>query len=204
MTLSRPALVFCGPSGVGKSTILKHLFKKYPDTFKFSVSRMSVVNVYHPNTFVDTTRSPREGEQCGREYHFVTHEVFEAMVAEEKFIEHTRFASNCYGTSKQAIQDVQAEGKQCILDLDWQGVLSVRRLKLDARVVFIKPPSISALRDRLSQRGTESTDSLDQRLKSAEEDLLLQEKNEDLCDLILVNDDINEACRIVEEFIFNA
>ena len=134
----------------------------------------------------------------------MSHDVFDEMIKEDKFIEHTRFASNCYGTSKQTIQDVQAEGKQCILDLDWQGVLSVRRLHLDARVIFIKPPSMTALRDRLSQRGTESTDSLDQRLKSAEEDLLLQQQNEELCDLILVNDDITEACKTVEEFIFSA
>lgn len=124
------------------------------------------------------------------------------MISEEKFIESTKFASNYYGTSKQSIEDVQKEGKICILDLDWQGVLSVRRLNLDARVVFIKPPSICALRSRLFGRGTESTESLEERLKAAEEDMLEQEKNSSLCDLIIVNDDINVACDSVEKFIF--
>lgn len=153
---------------------------------------------------VDTTRKPREGEQDGREYHFVTHDQFEWMIDEDKFIEHTKFASNFYGTSKQAIEDVQKEGKCCVLDLDWQGVLSVRRLNLDAKVIFLRPPSMSALRDRLNARGTESTESLDARLQAAEKDMLQQEQSEHLCDLVLVNDDIDVACKQVEEFIFQS
>lgn len=139
-----------------------------------------------------------------REYHFVSHEVFEQMIQEDKFIEHTRFASNRYGTSKKTIEDIQNEGKICILDLDWQGILSVRRLNLDARVIFIRPPSLETLRVRLHNRGTESTESLHERLKAAGEDMRQQEQNEQLCDLILVNDDIEEACSKVENFIFNS
>lgn len=153
---------------------------------------------------VDTTRKPREGEQNGREYHFVTQAEFESMIQENKFIEYTKFASNYYGTSKMAIEDVRKEGKVCILDLDWQGVLSVRRLQLDAQVIFLRPPSIEALRQRLSGRGTESTDSMTERLQAAEADLKLQEENVELCDLVVVNDDIDVACRQVDQFIFQA
>ncbi len=131
-------------------------------------------------------------------------EEFESMIKEDKFIEWTQFASNYYGTSKMAIEAIQNEGKWCILDLDWQGVKSVRRLNLNARVIFIKPPSMESLRNRLSQRGSESTDSLDERLKAAEVDMKEQERDQDLCDLVLINDDINLACSTAENFIFNS
>lgn len=124
------------------------------------------------------------------------------MIEEEKFIEYTKFTSNYYGTSKMAIEQVQKEGKICVLDLDWQGVLSVRRLQLDAKVIFIRPPSLQSLRDRLTSRGSESTESLEARLSKAEEDMVAQEQNTELCDLVLVNDNIDEACRRVENFLF--
>lgn len=124
------------------------------------------------------------------------------MITADQFIEHTKFASNHYGTSKMAIEAVQKEGRICILDVDWQGVLSVRRLKLDCRVVFMRPPSVSALRMRLTGRGTESSESLDERLKQAEEDMAQQERNEGLCDLTIVNDDINTTYKQIEDFIF--
>lgn len=125
------------------------------------------------------------------------------MISEDKFIEYTQFASNCYGTSKAAIESIQKAGMFCVLDLDWQGVVSIRKLNLNARVIFIKPPSIDALRERLSGRGTESSSSLNERLLAAEADLEEAEKDAHHCDLVLINDDITEACNSVESFILN-
>src|SRR4051794_9494766 len=107
-------VVFCGPSGVGKSTILKLLFAKHPDVFKFSISRIILYHVHH--LYADTTRQPRAGEQHGREYYFVSHADFERLLATDQFIEHTTFAGNYYGTSQMAVAEIQKEGKVCVLD----------------------------------------------------------------------------------------
>ncbi|GAA5901573.1 hypothetical protein JCM6882_006315, partial [Rhodosporidiobolus microsporus] len=103
--LVRP-VVICGPSGTGKSTLLKKLFNEFPDKFGFSISH--------------TTRAPRPGEQPGVSYHYVTREAFHDLVAKDGFIEHAEFSGNCYGTSVQAVEDVKKGGKMCILDIDTQ------------------------------------------------------------------------------------
>lgn len=120
----KPPIVISGPSGTGKSTLLKRLFAAHPGTFGFSVSRNpppSLLTQTHTNLDAkDTTRLPRAGEADGVEYHFTTREAFEALVAEGAFIEHAQFSGNCYGTSVKAVKDVAAKGLVCILDIEME------------------------------------------------------------------------------------
>ncbi|CAH1759931.1 5608_t:CDS:2 [Entrophospora sp. SA101] len=150
-------IVVSGPSGTGKSTLLKRLFEEYPNKFGFSISH--------------TTRSPRPGEQNGREYHFVPREKFFELIKQNKFIEHAEFSGNLYGTSVDAVKAVADLGKICILDIELQGVKSVKKTDLNARYLFIAPPSIEVLESRLRKRGTETESSIEARLKAAKEEL---------------------------------
>ena len=171
-------LVLSGPSGVGKSTIIKAMNKKYPDTFGFSVSH--------------TTRGPRPGEEDGVDYHFTTTDAMVQGIAEGAFIESATFSGNMYGTSYAAVRDVMDAGKICVLDVELQGTLAIRASDLNARVVVVFPPNMDVLEERLRARGTESEESIQLRLKAAKEDMAYVRENP-VADLILVNDDLNTA-----------
>jgi len=168
-------VVFCGPSGVGKSTLVKQLMAEFPSLFGFSISH--------------TTRSPRPGELNGREYHFVTKEVMEEGIKNNEFIESAVYSGNTYGTSKKSVQDVQANGQMCILDIDVQGVKQIKGTDLNPRLIFVKPPSLEDLKSRLIGRGTETEESLSKRLAVAQEEIAYGEIPGNF-DLILVNDDV--------------
>lgn len=147
-------LVICGPSGSGKSTLLKKLFKEFPDTFGFSVSH--------------TTRKPRPGEENGVHYHFVSVEDMQVAIENGEFIETAVFSGNMYGTSKQAVENVQQQGKVCVLDIEIEGVKQVRNSdRLNPLLVFINPPSVDELERRLRGRKTETEESLQKRLNTA-------------------------------------
>ncbi|KAJ1986710.1 guanylate kinase [Dimargaris cristalligena] len=184
-TSKRP-VVLSGPSGTGKSTLLKLLFKDHPNTFGFSVSH--------------TTRQPREGEKDGVSYHFVTRPEFERAVTNGEFIESAEFSGNYYGTSIKAVKDVLDAGKICILDIDMQGVISVKKTDLNARFVFIAPPSPDALEERLNSRGTETTESLEMRLRTAKKELAYAAIPGNH-DKIIINDDLATAYKELERFI---
>ncbi|KAI9827032.1 MAG: guanylate kinase [Phylliscum demangeonii] len=154
--LPRP-VVISGPSGAGKSTLLKRLFAEHPDTFGFSVSH--------------TTRPPRAGEQDGREYHFVDRPTFGRLIRDHAFLEHAVFSHNQYGTSFQAVRDVAARGRICVLDIEMEGVKQVKRSSLNARFVFVAPPSLEELERRLRARGTEDEASLEARLAQARREM---------------------------------
>ncbi|CAJ0625783.1 23352_t:CDS:2 [Entrophospora sp. SA101] len=179
-------IVVSGPSGTGKSTLLKRLFEEYPNKFGFSISH--------------TTRSPRPGEQNGREYHFVPREKFFELIKQNKFIEHAEFSGNLYGTSVDAVKAVADLGKICILDIELQGVKSVKKTDLNARYLFIAPPSIEVLESRLRKRGTETESSIEARLKAAKEELEYADL-EGSHDFIVVNDDLNTAYEKFKNFI---
>lgn len=180
-------VVISGPSGTGKSTLLKRLFAEYPDKFGFSVSH--------------TTRSPRLGEINGKDYNFVTRESFQSLITSNGFIEHAQFGSNLYGTSVAAIKSVAEQGRICILDIEMEGVKQVKRREdLNARFVFLAPPSMEELERRLRGRNTETEESLQQRLAQARNELAFSQ-TPGAHDKIVVNDDLDRAYGELKEFI---
>jgi guanylate kinase len=184
--MTRP-IVISGPSGTGKSTLLKKLFTEYPDRFGFSVS--------------NTTRQPREGEVNGKDYHFCTVDEFKKLIEEKKFIEWAQFSGNYYGTTVKAVKDVAEQGKQCILDIDMQGVKSVKQTDLNARCLFLSPPSIEELRARLSGRGTETPESFEKRISAASAEMEYAKTG--AYDKIIVNDDLEKAYREFRAFVID-
>lgn len=184
--LTPAPLVIAGPSGSGKSTLLKRLMEEFQDCFGFSVSH--------------TTRKPRPGEEHGKEYFFVEHDEFESSIQNEDFIEFTRFSNNYYGTSKKAVIDVQSSGKICILDVEMDGVKNLKKTHLNPRFVFVKPPSMEILEDRLRNRGTETEESIKRRLDRAIEELRFGEI-QGMFDLTITNDDFEKAYEMLRDFI---
>eukprot|EP00042_Codosiga_hollandica_P043683 m.417968 g.417968 ORF g.417968 m.417968 type:complete len:225 (-) comp56621_c0_seq7:1639-2313(-) len=185
-SVAAPPLVLAGPSGSGKSSLLDKLFKEYSSAFAFSVSH--------------TTRKPRPGEIHGKAYFFTTKEELEAGVARGEFVESTTFAGNMYGTSKHAVQSVIDAGKICVLDIDVAGCQSVRKTDLNARFIFIAPPSLEALEKRLRVRGTETEDSLAARLGNAKREMDYGNTPGNF-DKVIINDDIDTAYAELVDFL---
>ncbi|XP_054374895.1 guanylate kinase isoform X9 [Pongo abelii] len=169
MSGPRP-VVLSGPSGAGKSTLLKRLFQEHSGIFGFSVSH--------------TTRNPRPGEENGKgpvcpldgpssspDYYFVTREVMQRDIAAGDFIEHAEFSGNLYGTSKAAVQAVQAMNRICVLDVDLQGVRNIKATDLRPIYISVQPPSLHVLEQRLRRRNTETEESLAKRLAAAQADM---------------------------------
>jgi len=179
-------VVFCGPSGVGKSTLVKRLQLEFPTTFGFSVSH--------------TTRKPRLGEVSGIDYHFVSREDMLKAINSGEFIEYAEFSGNLYGTSKKAVEDVQSKGKMCILDIDVQGVKQIKLTDLSPRLIFIQPPTLDSLRTRLVNRGTETAESLQKRLSVAEAEMAYGVGHGNF-DLIIINDVIEVAYSKLRDFL---
>ena len=180
-------LVFFGPSGVGKSTLISMLMGRFPDVFSFSVSH--------------TTRQIRPGETDGIEYFFTDVESFMKGLDDGIFVEWTIFASNYYGTSKESLRRATLNGKICVLDLDINGVKSMMESKDFASLfILIKPKSIDDLKVRLHKRTTNGTnDDIDIRLEKAINDM--SKLDEDMFDLVLINDDINETYEKLVHFL---
>ncbi|KAK3604121.1 hypothetical protein CHS0354_001118 [Potamilus streckersoni] len=171
-------IVMSGPSGSGKSTLLQKLFEEFPHHFAFSVSH--------------TTRSPRPGETHGKEYFFVSREEFESMIKNKEFLEHAVFSGNRYGTSMNSVESLQKSGKICILDVEINGVKSIKKTNLNALFIFIRPPSLEILSERLRARGTESEDKVQQRLNTAQEALEYANQPGSY-DHIIINDNLDTA-----------
>ena len=166
--------VVSSPSGGGKGTIIRRVLEVVPD-LSYSVSY--------------TTRAPRNGEVNGREYFFVDRKQFEEMVAGGEFLEWANVHGNLYGTSKTQVATETSAGVDIILEVDVQGAASVRRLGLDSVSIFILPPSLDTLRQRLLLRGTDTPESLAVRLRNAPEELSQYSS----FDYLILNDDVERA-----------
>jgi guanylate kinase len=166
--------VVSSPSGGGKGTLIKRVLK-------------SMANVSYSVSY--TTRNPRPGELDGREYYFVTTELFEQMIARNEFLEWAHVHEKLYGTARNQVSKELSAGRDIILEVDVQGAASVRRLIADSVSIFILPPSFSVLRDRLVARGTDSAEELELRLRNAPEEL----KDYTAFDYVIINDDADRA-----------
>ncbi|OLP82986.1 Guanylate kinase [Symbiodinium microadriaticum] len=185
------ACVITGPSGVGKSTLIKKLMAEFPGQFGFSVSH--------------TTREPRPGEQAGVDYHFVTRDQMQQDIDAGLFVEHAEVHGNLYGTSIEAVQAVTRQGKVCLLDIDVQGAESVRRSKLASTTsfVFFAPPTAEVLEQRLRGRGTETEERIQKRLGNSLKELAIYEANPDAWDLTLkwYNEQVDDAYQDFRSFL---
>ncbi len=166
--------IICAPSGAGKTSLVNALLEREPD-LELSVSY--------------TTRSPRSGELDGREYHFVSRATFVHMAGQGDFLESAEVHGNLYGTSQAWIESRTREGRDILLEIDWQGAQQVRRLVPGAVTVFILPPSLEVLRKRLTSRGQDTSEVIESRLANAREEIAHVEE----FDYVIINQNFDVA-----------
>jgi guanylate kinase len=177
--------VITGPSGVGKGTLIRGLLSRVP-LLELSVSA--------------TTRPPRPGEVDGVDYHFLTPAEFERRIEEGDFLEWASYSGNRYGTLRSEIEKRLAAGVPIVLEIEVQGARQVRRAMPEAIAVFISPPSREALRTRLVGRGTDSSDQVEERMRTAEQELLAQPE----FGHVVVNDRLEDATDDLERIVRSA
>jgi len=166
--------IISAPSGAGKTSLVHAVVATLPNV---------VVSVSH------TTRKMRDGEVDGKDYHYVDEPHFQEMIANDEFLEHANVFGNRYGTSKQQIQDQLLSGKDVILEIDWQGARQIRQLMSGCKSIYILPPSIQALRDRLQSREQDSDDVIESRMREAVSEMMHYTE----FDYIVINDDFDQA-----------
>jgi guanylate kinase len=177
-------IIFSAPSGAGKTTIVKHLLTKFPE-LEFSISA--------------TTREPRGDEENDKAYHFISKEEFLHLIAKKQFVEFEEvYSGTFYGTLRTEIERIWEEGKTVIFDIDVEGGLHLKRkYDGDALAIFVQPPSLEVLKQRLTSRGTDSNEKLKERFAKAEKELNYAPK----FDIILKNHDLQTACKEAEQLV---
>ena len=175
-------VVVSGFSGAGKGTLLKALLEKYHN-YALSISA--------------TTRNPREGEQDGREYFFVTRDKFESMIEDGELIEYAKYVNNYYGTPRQYVFQQMADGRDVILEIEIQGALKIKERFPEALLLFVMPPRADEIKHRLTSRGTETADVIAARLHRAAEEAV----GINSYDYILVNDQIDTCVEEMHQLI---
>src|SRR5450432_2672378 len=175
--------VVAAPSGAGKTSLVKALMEREP-RIQFSVSY--------------TTRKPRPNEIPGRDYHFVSAERFQEMIANHEFLEHARVFDNCYGTGMRTVQEALANGEELLLEIDWQGARQVRARLPEACSIFILPPSRSSLEHRLRARSTDSDAVIQRRLQDAAHDIAHWTE----FDYVVINDRFEQALADLQAIVY--
>ena len=175
-------IVVSGFSGAGKGTLMKQLVHTYDD-YALSISM--------------TTRSPRPGEEEGKEYFFVSRQEFEEKIAQNGLIEHACYCDNYYGTPRDYVEKQLEKGKDVILEIEIQGALEIKRKYPTALLLFVMPPSAAELRKRLEGRGTESPEVIAKRLKRAGEEA----EGIEQYDFLVINDKLEECVQQMHELI---
>lgn len=178
-------IVLTGPSGVGKGTLVRSLIQSHPELY-LSVSV--------------TTRSPRPGEINAKHYYFVSREQFEQMVAQGELLEWAEFAGNCYGTPRQQVEDKIREGKRVLLEIELEGARQIRASFPEAMRIFIMPPSMQELEQRLRGRGQDSEEAIARRLRRAQEEINAAGE----FDFKIVNDNFETALQEIESALFSS
>jgi len=180
-------IIFSAPSGAGKTTIVRRLLSEHPDKISFSISA--------------STRTPREGEVDGRDYYFISKEEFLHRVAKKEFIEFEEvYSGTFYGTLRAEVDRIWGLGKHVIFDIDVEGGLHLKRKFEDrALAIFVQPPSLEVLIQRLRGRGTDTEEKLRERIVKAEKELTYADK----FDVILKNDDLEVACEDAERIMLD-
>ncbi|WP_042471786.1 guanylate kinase [Bacillus ndiopicus] len=176
-------IVLSGPSGVGKGTVRKELFSQANTNYEYSISM--------------TTRQPREGEVDGVDYFFKTREEFEGLIEQGGLLEHAEFVGNYYGTPLAYVNDTLDAGRDVFLEIEVQGAAQIRAKAPDALFIFLAPPSLSELKDRLVGRGTETEDIIAKRIATAREELEMMS----LYDYVVENDEVQNACEKINAII---
>jgi guanylate kinase len=185
MSLSKKIIIITAPSGAGKTSITRFLLGKYPANLAFSVSA--------------ATRHPRPHETEGVDYYFLNLESFKQKIQRNEFVEWEMvYEGKFYGTLKSELQRIWAAGKTPLLDIEVKGAIHIREQYPDTTLaLFIEPPSVDELRRRLEMRGTETIESLLARVNKASYEISFKHH----FDKIIVNDDLNKACREAETAI---
>ncbi|MCE3258503.1 MAG: guanylate kinase [Bacteroidetes bacterium] len=187
--LSGKLLIFSAPSGSGKTTIVRHLVSKFPDQIEFSISA--------------TSRPKRGVEENGKDYYYLTPEEFKEKIANKEFLEWEEvYAGTYYGTLRAEVERIWAKGKAVIFDIDVEGGLNLKsQFKHNALAIFVMPPSIKILEERLKTRQTDNPESIARRIAKAENEL----RTAELFDVSILNEKLEEACakaeRLAQDFL---
>lgn len=176
-------IVLSGPSGVGKGTVRKEVFSQEDTAFEYSISM--------------TTRSPRQGEVNGVDYFFKTREEFEELIKKGKLLEYAEFVGNYYGTPVDYVRETLDKGKDVFLEIEVEGAKQVREKFPDGLFIFLVPPSLSELKNRIVTRGTETEDVINNRMNAAKEEIEMMH----LYDYVVENDKVENAVERIKAIV---
>lgn len=176
-------IVLSGPSGVGKGTVRKEIFSQPDTAFEYSISM--------------TTRKPRDGEVHGVDYFFKSREEFEELISQEKLLEYAEYVGNYYGTPVDYVRETLDAGKDVFLEIEVKGARQVREKFPEGLFIFLMPPSLTELQNRIVTRGTETEDLIRNRMLTAREEIEMMH----LYDYVVENDQVERACDRIKAIV---